>query len=207
MTAQPLISLIDLNNQLDLDDVCSKFLMSKFFLSILLLRAFTSWIPILSYFTILKSYFMNYTLPFYNTPNIPKLYYFTILLKYYFLIILEEEGKHKKHFFYSSSLIFFSFLSLSLSLSLCYLGLIVHRFVCLWDRRSVLRLWIMGHGSWICDMVSWVVLQLWYGFLLVVFRWVFVGYGGQIYGFSRAWWRRRRFGRARWRRRQFGRGS
>ena len=43
---------------------------------------------ILSYFTIPKSYFINYIIPFYNTPNIPKLYYFTILLKYYFLIFL-----------------------------------------------------------------------------------------------------------------------
>ena len=32
----------------------------------------------LSYFTISKSYFINYTIPFYNTPNIPK-FYFTIL--------------------------------------------------------------------------------------------------------------------------------
>ena len=39
---------------------------------------------ILSYFTIPKSYFINYTIQFYNTPSIPKLYYFTILLKYYF---------------------------------------------------------------------------------------------------------------------------
>ena len=42
----------------------------------------------LSYFTILKSYFINYTIPFYNTPYIPKLYYFTFSLKYYFLIFL-----------------------------------------------------------------------------------------------------------------------
>ena len=26
---------------------------------------------ILSYFTISKNYFINYTIPFYNTPNIP----------------------------------------------------------------------------------------------------------------------------------------
>ena len=43
---------------------------------------------ILSYFIISKNYFINYTIPFYNTLNIPKLYYFTILLKYYFLIFL-----------------------------------------------------------------------------------------------------------------------
>ena len=33
---------------------------------------------ILSHFTISKSYSINYTIPFYNTPNIPK-FYFTIL--------------------------------------------------------------------------------------------------------------------------------
>ena len=38
----------------------------------------------LSYFTIPKSYFINYTIPFYNTPYIQKLYYFTFSLKYYF---------------------------------------------------------------------------------------------------------------------------
>ena len=37
-----------------------------------------------SYFTISKNYSINYTISFYNTSNIPKLYYFTILLKYYF---------------------------------------------------------------------------------------------------------------------------
>ena len=42
----------------------------------------------LSYFTILKSHFINYTISFYNTPYIPKLYYFTFSLKYYFLIFL-----------------------------------------------------------------------------------------------------------------------
>ena len=42
----------------------------------------------LSYFTISKSYFINYTISFYNTTYIPKLYYFTFLLKYYFLIFL-----------------------------------------------------------------------------------------------------------------------
>ena len=39
---------------------------------------------IISYFTISKSYFINYTIPFYNTPYIQKLYYFTFSLKYYF---------------------------------------------------------------------------------------------------------------------------
>ena len=42
----------------------------------------------LSYFTISKSHFINYTIPFYNTPYIQKLYYFTFSLKYYFLIFL-----------------------------------------------------------------------------------------------------------------------
>ena len=35
-----------------------------------------------SYFTISKSYFINYTIPFYNTPNIQKFYFFPILFKY-----------------------------------------------------------------------------------------------------------------------------
>ena len=43
---------------------------------------------ILSYFIIPKSYFINYTIPFYNTSYIPKLYYFTFSLKYYFFIFL-----------------------------------------------------------------------------------------------------------------------
>ena len=38
----------------------------------------------LSYFTIPKSYFINYIILFYNTPYIQKLYYFTFSLKYYF---------------------------------------------------------------------------------------------------------------------------
>ena len=38
----------------------------------------------LSYFTIPKSYFINYTIPFYNIFYIQKLYYFTFSLKYYF---------------------------------------------------------------------------------------------------------------------------
>ena len=42
---------------------------------------------ILSYFTISKNYFINYIIPFYNTPNIPKLYFFFILFKYSFLIL------------------------------------------------------------------------------------------------------------------------
>ena len=49
-------------------------------------RASTTGNLILSYFTISKSYFINYTIPFYNTPNIPKLYFFPILFKYSFLI-------------------------------------------------------------------------------------------------------------------------
>ena len=42
---------------------------------------------ILSYFTISKSYFIHYTISFYNIPNIPNLYFFPILFKYYFLIL------------------------------------------------------------------------------------------------------------------------
>ena len=42
---------------------------------------------ILSYFTISKNYFINYTISFYNIPNIPKLYFFFILFKYSFLIL------------------------------------------------------------------------------------------------------------------------
>ena len=38
----------------------------------------------LFYFTISKSYFINYTIPFYNTSYIQKIYYFTFSLKYYF---------------------------------------------------------------------------------------------------------------------------
>ena len=55
---------------------------------------------ILSYFTIPKSHFINYTIPFYNTLNLPKLYYFTILLKYYFLIFL---------YYFFPTFIFFKF--------------------------------------------------------------------------------------------------
>ena len=40
------------------------------------LRASTTGFAISSYFTIPKSYFINYTISFYNTPNIPKLYFF-----------------------------------------------------------------------------------------------------------------------------------
>jgi len=60
---------------------------------------------ILSYFTIPKIYFVNYTILFYNRPNIPKLYYFNILLKYYFfnffLLFLSTS-----HFFFQIQQIF-----------------------------------------------------------------------------------------------------
>ena len=49
------------------------------------LRASTANFAISSYFAIPKSYFINYTIPFYNTPNIPKLYFFLNLFKYSFL--------------------------------------------------------------------------------------------------------------------------
>ena len=39
------------------------------------------------YFIILKNYFINYTIPFYNTPSIPKFYFFPILFKYFILFI------------------------------------------------------------------------------------------------------------------------
>ena len=48
------------------------------------LRASTLKNDTLSYFIILKNYFINYTIPFYNTPYIQKLYYFTFSLKYHF---------------------------------------------------------------------------------------------------------------------------
>ena len=63
------------------------------------IRASPTSFAIPSYFTIPKSYFINYIIPFYNTPNIPKLYYFTILLKYYFLIFL---------YYFFPTVIFFS---------------------------------------------------------------------------------------------------
>ena len=53
-----------------------------------LIRASASKNAMLSYFTISKSYFINYTIPFYNTLYIQKLYYFIFSLKYYFLIFL-----------------------------------------------------------------------------------------------------------------------
>ena len=62
------------------------------------LRAFASRNAITSHFTIPKNYFINYTISFYNTPNIPKFYFFPILFKYsilfHFLLFL---------FFYSFS--------------------------------------------------------------------------------------------------------
>ena len=142
-------------------------------------------------FTILKSYFINYIIPFYNTPNIPKLYYFTILLKYYFLIVLEEEGKHKHFFIHHLSFFFFIPLSLSLSLSLLSHFSVIEVWLCSGSCVCEIVGLCSGCGSWVVDreFVIWVrgfMLQLWYGVLLVVFRWVFVGYRNQIYGFGRA---------------------
>ena len=51
------------------------------------LRAFTTENSILCYFTISKSYFINYTIPFYNTPNNPNYIFFASLFKYSFLTI------------------------------------------------------------------------------------------------------------------------
>jgi len=48
-----------------------------------MLRAFTSGIFRLFYFTILKSYFINYLIPFYNIPNIPTFIFLFYSLKYY----------------------------------------------------------------------------------------------------------------------------
>ena len=59
-----------------------------FFIRTEIVRASPIGNVILPHYTISKNYFINYTIPFYNTLNIPKLYYFTILLKYYFLIFL-----------------------------------------------------------------------------------------------------------------------
>ena len=50
----------------------------------MLMRALALKNSIISYFTIPKNYFINYTILFYNKPYIQKLYYFTFLLKYYF---------------------------------------------------------------------------------------------------------------------------
>ena len=54
-------------------------------ISDIILRAFASGIAIPSHFIIPKSYFTNYTIPFYNTPNISKFYFFPILFKYFIL--------------------------------------------------------------------------------------------------------------------------
>ena len=50
-----------------------------------LLRAFAMENWILSYFTISKNYFINYTILFYNTPNIPIFIFLLYSLKYYIL--------------------------------------------------------------------------------------------------------------------------
>ena len=52
------------------------------------MRASASKNAILFFFTISKSNFITYTIPFYNIPYIIKLYSFTFLLRYYFLIFL-----------------------------------------------------------------------------------------------------------------------
>ena len=61
-------------------------------------RASSTGFHISSYFTISRSYFINYNILFYHIPSIQKLYYFTILLKYYFLIFL---------YYFSSTLFLF----------------------------------------------------------------------------------------------------
>ena len=52
------------------------------------IRALASKNAILHFFTISKSNFITYTIPFYNSTHIKKLYPFTFSLKYYFLIFL-----------------------------------------------------------------------------------------------------------------------
>ena len=69
------------------------------------IRAFTFENCISSYFTISKNYFINYIIPFYNTSNIPKLYFFPYYLKFLF------------YSFFLLFLFFSSFSSLSLSTS------------------------------------------------------------------------------------------
>ena len=51
-----------------------------------LIRVFIYQNSIPSYFTILKNYFINYTILFYNTPNIPKLYFFSLFIKIFYFI-------------------------------------------------------------------------------------------------------------------------
>ena len=53
---------------------------------------------ILSYFTISKNYFINYTIPFYNTPNIQKFYFFPILFKYSILFFFFYYFSFSIHF-------------------------------------------------------------------------------------------------------------
>ena len=73
-----------------------------------MVRASAAGFYIPSYFIISKSNFINYTIPFYNTSSILKLYYFIILLKYFFNIFF---------------LLFLFFSSFSLSLSTSSTGL------------------------------------------------------------------------------------
>ena len=154
MTAQPLISLIDLNNQLDLDDVCSKFLMSKFFFEHTTLKSIH----------ISNSYFIIFYHPkklfyqLYHTilqyPQYPK-----TLLFYHFIKILffNRPGggrQTKKTFFFRPlSLFFFSFLPLSLSL-FCLTSLL-SGFDCA-PVHAPVRSWVcapvVDHGSWIVNL-------------------------------------------------------
>ena len=52
-----------------------------YFSGIYVLRAFTSANSIIFYFTISKTYFINYTIPFSNTPNIPTFIFLFYSLK------------------------------------------------------------------------------------------------------------------------------
>ena len=63
-----------------------------------ILRALTSENCIPSYFIISKNCFINYTIPFYNIPNILKLYIFPILFKYSFLFLYFYHFSFSLHF-------------------------------------------------------------------------------------------------------------
>ena len=71
------------------------------------LRASASKNAILFFFTISKSNFITFNIPFYNTSYIKKLYYFIFSLKYYFLIFFLLFLSHR-HFFFRIPTVKFS---------------------------------------------------------------------------------------------------
>ena len=154
-------------------------------------------IAILLYFTISKSHFITYVIPFYNTSSIQKLYYFTILLKYHFF---KSKGKHKKQYFlFVLSHFFHSFLSLSCLTSLLLIWVWLCFGMCSscgsWfvDREFVMWVfvgcdpvgfcWLWGSDLWVwpCSMASlsvwpWVVgvtVSVAKGHQLWLWCWVF----------------------------------